>query len=174
MGVTNHLLTGMLLPEWHDEVYISTGGLSSQGFHTWKTPIVCLLNDGMVVLHPVFLSGGLEVPLANEHRSVYNIYMEPVNMLYFGTSTLQRKAQTPIKMRVIWVPGIYIYKNTHMIICIYITSVVFLCTHDTTDRPTPESSTWYCKFSATYSVLPQCHAKSCRCLSISSISTGKS
>ena len=99
MGVTNHLLTGMILPEWHDEVYISTGGLSSQGFHTWKTPIVCLLNDGMVVLHPVVLPGGLEVPLANEHRSVYNIYiyMEPVNMLYFGTSTLQRKAQTPIK-----------------------------------------------------------------------------
>ena len=38
------------------------------------------------------------------------IYLEPVCPLFLGETTLQKKAQTPIKTRgPIWVPGIYIY-----------------------------------------------------------------
>ena len=33
--------------------------------------------------------------------------MKPIILLYFGGWTLQKKAQTPLKIRVIWIPGTY-------------------------------------------------------------------
>ena len=51
------------------------------------------------------------------------IYLEPVNVLYFGGLTLQNKAELPIKTMVIWVPG----KYTQYII--YYTLCICLCAH---------------------------------------------
>ena len=43
---------------------------------------------------------------------IYSIYiykyLEPV-CLYFGVCTLEKKAQTPFKTMIIWVPGTYIF-----------------------------------------------------------------
>ena len=51
-----------------------------------------------------------------------NIYTWNPNDLYFWRSTLQNKAQTPIKTGVIWVPGIYIW-IMYILVFIYLGSV---------------------------------------------------
>ncbi len=55
-----------------------------------------------------FPGGYIALILLRKEPSL-DIYLEPVNVLYFGLWILQKKAQTPFKTWVIWVPGSWTY-----------------------------------------------------------------